>query len=86
VKEVVIVGPPELFPQIATVQGLRVDHGRWGDDGAGRHVLAAEATDEAIAEIEGVGLTVEVQSTEEEQNLELAQLLEEGGPDVTEIA
>lgn len=80
-----IIGPPALFPQIATVQGLRVDHGSWGDDGAGQHVLLADATDEAIAEIEAVGLTVEVQATEEQQNLQLAQLLEEGGPDVTDI-
>jgi hypothetical protein len=85
VNEVVIVGPPELFAQLPSVPGVRVDHPSYGEDAAGQHVLLAEATDDAIPAIEALGLTVEVQATLEEQNALIAQIIEEEGTDVTDI-
>jgi hypothetical protein len=85
VKQVVIRGSAALFTQLLDVQGLALDHARAGDDGAD-HVLVTEATDDAIAAIEAIGLDVEVVATEEQQNELLAQIIEEGGEDVTGIA
>jgi hypothetical protein len=85
VKEVVIRGPAGLFPELLDIQGIALDHAQAGDDGSD-HVLLTEATDEAIAAIEAVGLEVEVLATEEQQDALLAQILEEGGTDVTGIA
>jgi hypothetical protein len=85
VKEVVIRGPAGLFPQLLDIKGIAIDHARAGDDGSD-HVLLTEATDDAIAAIEAVGLDVEVRATEAQQNALLAQILDEGGTDVTGIA
>lgn len=83
-KAIVIRGPDSAFPQIASVIGLNVDHGQVGHIGSDK-VLSAYATDEAIAEIEALGLQVDVEATEDEQQQLLAQILQEGGSDATDI-
>lgn len=84
-NRVVIVGAPALFAQLGEVSGFVVDHPTYGTDAAGQHVLTADATDEAILEIEALGLTVDVLATEEQQDALIARLIEEGGTDVTDI-
>ena len=85
VKEVVIRGPAALFSELLGIDGLALDHARAGEDGAD-HVLATDATDDAIAAIEALGLSVEVVADEAQQNALLAQRIAEGGTDVTDIA
>ncbi|HZD37586.1 MAG TPA: hypothetical protein VE664_02990 [Actinomycetes bacterium] len=83
-KSVVIRGPGDRFQQLASVSGLNVDHAQAADV-AGEHILTAYATDDAIAVVRALGLTVDVQETEDDQRARLAQLVQEGGTDVTEI-
>ena len=83
-KEVVIRGPADRFQQLGSVSGLNVDHAQAADF-AGEHILIAYATDDAIAAVRTLGLTVDVQETEDDQRARLAQLIQEGGTDVTEI-
>lgn len=84
-KDVLIRGPAASFPQLVGIDGLALDHARSGQDGAD-HLLATEATDDAIAAIGALaGLTVEVVATEAEQNALMAQIFQEGGSDVTSI-
>jgi hypothetical protein len=85
VKRVVVSGPPALFPQLLGVEGLNMDHGQAGEGPGGSHVLAMDATDEAIVEMEALGLTVDVKATEADRNALLAQVVQEGGSDVTDI-
>jgi hypothetical protein len=83
--EVTIRGPQAQFSQLAQIAGLSVDHAMVATDGADQ-ILAAEATEEAIVAIQALpGFTVTVDATEEEQNQLLAQVLQDGGPDVTGI-
>jgi hypothetical protein len=82
---VTIRGPQADFPQLAEVDGLSVDHGAVGVDGADQ-ILSAYATDEAVTAIRALGFTVDVDATPEQQNELLAQVLQEGGPDVSDIA
>jgi hypothetical protein len=81
---VTIRGPQAQFPQLADVEGLSVDHGMVGIDGADQ-ILAAYATDEAVAAIRALGFTVNVDATPDQQSQLLAQVLQDGGPDVTSI-
>ena len=81
---VLIRGPKALFPQLASIVGLSADHGVGGEVGDDR-VLSAHATDDAIAAARALGFTVEVEATVLEQGQMLAQVLQEGGDDVTEI-
>lgn len=81
---VVIIGPAGLFPQLLGISGLDLDHGQAADV-AGDHILAVSATDDAIAAIRALGLTVDVQASEEDQRTLLAQVLQEGGPNVNDI-
>jgi hypothetical protein len=45
----------------------------------------AWATDEAIVEIRGLGFSVDVQATPEQQAQLLAQALQAGGPGATDV-
>jgi hypothetical protein len=84
VHAVVIIGPADLFPRVGGVTGLDVDHGQAGDVGE-VHILGAHATDDAIAAIRALGLTVEVQTSEDDQRALLAQVLADAGPNANEI-
>jgi hypothetical protein len=81
---VTIRGPQAQFPQLAQVEGLSLDHATVGTDGADQ-ILVAHATDEAVTAIRALGFTVDVDATPDQQSQLLAQVLQDGGPDVTTI-
>ena len=83
-NSVTIRGPRAQFPQLAPIEGLSLDHAMVGTDGADQ-ILSTYATDEAVAAIRALGFTVDVDATPDQQNQLLAQVLQDGGPDVTTI-
>lgn len=83
-KAVTIRGEPGLFAGLLDIAGLDIDHAQSADV-AGQHILLAYASDEAIEAMRDLGLTVEVTATEADEQAELAQLFDVGGPDVTDI-
>jgi hypothetical protein len=69
---------------LVEVEGLSLDHSIFGTDGADQ-ILAARATDDAVAAMRALGFTVDIEATPEEQSQALAQVLQDGGPDITNI-
>ena len=69
-----IRGPRPLFANLRGIAGLDLDHGDFEQFPDGEQALTADGTDDAIAVVQALGLTVEVLETEDEAVQHLAQL------------